>query len=303
MKKIEIISALGAAALMAAAFGGCSHNKAKEDQSAEQVRAEQTQTQPQSQPSSTDTASTAASTTATDTSSSQTEQGGKSSASTASTSQSSDQWSQLQGAALQNQMLNAMVLTKLHHMNQKEMQMTQWATDKAQSQSVKSAIQQLVSDHTELDSRVTTVAQQKNIQLPGFQAADYEQAMMDNLQGLNGQQFDMAWTNAMKSGHKLALQELNWFSTQVKDPQVKQLVKTTAAKVSAHAKMISTMSRGLASQPASSSSTDSMSSTKSNDSSMDQQPSTERGGMSEDSSDMNNANPSVDQVPSHENEQ
>lgn len=294
MKKIEIISALSAVALTAAAFAGCSHNKAKEDQSAEQVRAEQTQTQPQSQPESQPESQPSTAETASTSSSSQTEQGGQTSTSTASNSQ----WAQLQGAALQNQMLNAMVLTKLHHMNQKEMQMTQWATDKAQSQSVKSAIQQLVADHTELDTRLTTLAQEKNIQLPGFQAADYEQAMMDNLQALNGQQFDMAWMNAMKAGHKMALQDLNWFSNQVKDPQVKQLVKATKAKVREHDKMMNTMSRGLASQPASSSSSDSMS----NDSSMDQQPSTERGGMTEEPSDMNSGSPSTDQVPSHENE-
>lgn len=250
MKKTEFISVLSAAALIVGTFGACSHNKNKEaGASSPEFSATESQNQDQSQASAgTDATGTVATgTVATDSmpsdqASAQTEQGGQ----TAQGSQT-EQGVQWNWRTMQNEMLNETVVNYLHHINQKEIQMSQWAQDKAQSQQVKNAAQQMMKDHQALESNVQQLATQRNWTLRSFQPATWEQVVNERIQGLSGDQFDQAFIGTVHASHEHTLQELAWTNSRIKDPAVKNLVKQTLQRVRAHRQMTAPMHRSLAS--------------------------------------------------------
>lgn len=131
-------------------------------------------------------------------------------------------------------MTHEKVLNQLHHLNQKEIEMIQLAQGKSQSEQMKTANQQVLSDHQALQGRVETIAKNENIQLKKFQPATYEKAVMDRLNSLEGSQFDQAFMKAMDRDHQAAMQQLRTARSEVQDPQIRSLIDETLPKLRAH---------------------------------------------------------------------
>ena len=136
-----------------------------------------------------------------------------------------------------DQMHSASILAQVHHINQKEIKVAQLALDKSQSTEVKTYAQRMITDHTSADTQVVNLAKSENIPLKDFQPAEFEEAQMDQLKSLNGNAFDVAYLDVMRTGHKMALQDLKLASTSTKDAKVKSLLTKIMPTVQEHEMM------------------------------------------------------------------
>ncbi|HUP56643.1 MAG TPA: DUF4142 domain-containing protein [Bdellovibrionota bacterium] len=158
---------------------------------------------------------------------------------TSSTTGSSDQQMSME------QMQREMVLNRLHHINQHEIELAQLAQDKAQSTQVKSAAQMILTDHQKLDEQVKQSAQGFGFELQGYQAATHEKLGMDRIKNLSGIQFDQTFVKMMKMGHKEAGQLLKGMRADIKDSQLRTLIDATLPRIKAHGQMTASLERDL----------------------------------------------------------
>jgi putative membrane protein len=87
------------------------------------------------------------------------------------------------------------VLGKLHHSNQKEIEMGKTAEKNGTSKEVKDFGKTLVKDHTAADKKVTALAKQEKIDLPA--------PMKDDMAAIPaGPDFDAKFGQAMLDDHK-----------------------------------------------------------------------------------------------------
>jgi putative membrane protein len=135
------------------------------------------------------------------------------------------------------QMRSAAVLGHVHHLNQKEIKAAQLALQKSQSTEVKTYAQRMITDHQNADAQVVNLAKAENVTLKDFQPADFEQAQMEQLQSLDGNAFDIAYLDVMRTGHMMALQDLKLVSASTKDPKVKDLLTKIIPTVQQHETM------------------------------------------------------------------
>jgi putative membrane protein len=143
------------------------------------------------------------------------------------------------------QMQREMVLNRLHHINQHEIELAQLAQDKAQSTQVKSAAQMILQDHQKLDDQVRSSAQGFGFELQGFQAATHEKVGMDRIKSLSGSQFDQVFVSMMKAGHKEASEALKGLRADLKDTQLKSLIDAALPRIKAHRQMTASLERDL----------------------------------------------------------
>jgi putative membrane protein len=158
---------------------------------------------------------------------------------TSSTTGSSDQQMSME------QMQREMVLNRLHHINQHEIELAQLAQDKAQSTQVKSAAQMILTDHQKLDDQIKQSAQGFGFELQGYQAATHEKLGMDRIKNLSGSQFDQTFVKMMKMGHKEAGQLLKDMRADIKDSQLRTLIDATLPRIKAHRQMTVSLERDL----------------------------------------------------------
>ena len=146
-------------------------------------------------------------------------------------------------------MQKAMQLNQLHHINQKEIKMSELAAEKAQSPQVKSAAQQILKDHQDADKRVEALAKADNITLESFQPATHEKVVMDNLKKLEGARFDQAFVDNMHMGHKHVAQTLEMARTDSKDAKVKGLIGELLPQIRRHQQLSAGIKLPTASSP------------------------------------------------------
>lgn len=127
-------------------------------------------------------------------------------------------------------------LGQIHHMNQKEIQLSKMAQEKAQSKQVKDFAQHVITDHQSADRKVTDMAESQNVKLPDFQLAGYEKAISDQLDKMKGSQFDQAFLKQMDLEHKMAVQELELVRSSAKDPQITSLIDGILPTIREHQK-------------------------------------------------------------------
>jgi len=102
-------------------------------------------------------------------------------------------------------------LEKIHADNQGEMQLAQVAVQNAQSPDVKQFAEQMATDHTRLDGKLTDVVQNMGGSLEGknFQKAQQANAKeAQKLQSKTGKDFDKAYMDRMVKDHKKDLKEV-----------------------------------------------------------------------------------------------
>ncbi len=101
--------------------------------------------------------------------------------------------------------------------------------------------QQMVDDHTKAANELMTLASSKNVTLPTELDADH-QAMLTQLKGKTGADFDTAFAAAMKSGHKMAIANFT-AATQSKDAEVAEYATKTLPVLKEHQGHIAMMSK------------------------------------------------------------
>jgi putative membrane protein len=95
----------------------------------------------------------------------------------------------------------------------------------------------MIDDHQKADKKLEALAKNQNIELESFQPAGYEKATQAMLKELSGAQFDQAFVDLMKSGHKMAANELQLAQSEAKNPQIKSYIESILPTVREHQKM------------------------------------------------------------------
>src|SRR5262245_41917780 len=117
-----------------------------------------------------------------------------------------------------------------------EVELGKLATEKASSADVKQFGQRMVDDHGKANQQLSTLAQQKNVQIPteltGKAKGDY-----DRLSKLSGEQFDRAYMQMMVRDHRKDVGDFRKQSTSAKDPDVKSFASQTLPTLEDHLKM------------------------------------------------------------------
>jgi len=117
-----------------------------------------------------------------------------------------------------------------------EVELGRLATEKASSAEVKQFGQRMVEDHGKANQQLSTIAQQKNVQVPteltGKAKADY-----DRLSKLSGEQFDRAYMQMMVRDHRKDVGDFRKQSTSAKDPDLKSFASQTLPTLEEHLKL------------------------------------------------------------------
>lgn len=101
-----------------------------------------------------------------------------------------------------------------------EVQLGQLAQQKASSPEVKQFAQRMVTDHTKLNSELTTITSQQNLPTP-TQLMGKDKAQYDRLAALTGPQFDRAYMRDQVRDHEKDIAEFQKEANNGTDPAVK----------------------------------------------------------------------------------
>ncbi|MGI5214011.1 DUF4142 domain-containing protein [Plantactinospora sp. CA-290183] len=124
-------------------------------------------------------------------------------------------------------------LQSIHQSNLAEIATSNLAQQKSANQELKQLATRLVTDHTQLDQRVQSVASSANLALPN-KPTNEQQAVMNQLQNVNGADFDTQWVTAQLTAHTQAMQLVQAELTQGSDPSAKQVAQQAAPVLQAH---------------------------------------------------------------------
>lgn len=136
-----------------------------------------------------------------------------------------------------------LALNQLHHINQKEMRMSQMALDKTENAQVKAMATKILADHQKIESRVKAVAESENIPLHSYQTATHEAAFVDRWEKMEGKDFDQAFLASMKTGHDMAIGDLKIVERSAHDPEVAALIRGAMPSIRQHDRMTTGASR------------------------------------------------------------
>jgi putative membrane protein len=112
------------------------------------------------------------------------------------------------------------VLGKLHHADQKEIDMGKLATERAQSKDVKTFGKMLIKDHTAGDKKVAKLARDEKIDLTAGTPA----AKDDSTDMPMGADFDAAFARMMLDDHKRDIDEVTTARDATTDEKLKKLL-------------------------------------------------------------------------------
>lgn len=117
-----------------------------------------------------------------------------------------------------------------------EVELGRLATEKASNAEVKQFAQRMVDDHGKANQQLSTVAQQKSVQVPA-ELTGKAKAEHGRLSKLSGEQFDRAYMQLMVQDHRKDVAEFRKQSTRAKDADVKSFVSQTLPTLEDHLKM------------------------------------------------------------------
>ena len=116
----------------------------------------------------------------------------------------------------------ATMVQKLHHVNQKEIEMGKLAQSNGTSRAQDYG-KMLVSDHQDADRELTALAKKKNLDLSQPMDKvheDHKREMQDKLASLHGADFDKELGRTMADGHKRVLALVQAWRSDCKDPEL-----------------------------------------------------------------------------------
>ncbi|HEX5230339.1 MAG TPA: DUF4142 domain-containing protein [Bryobacteraceae bacterium] len=117
-----------------------------------------------------------------------------------------------------------------------EVQLGQLAEQKASSQDVKDFGHRMVSDHSQANDKLKSLASNKGITLPSSVNAK-DKALYDRLSALSGSEFDRAYMNAMVKDHTTDVSEFQKESNTAKDQDLREFASMTLPTLKDHLRM------------------------------------------------------------------
>jgi putative membrane protein len=114
-----------------------------------------------------------------------------------------------------------------------EVQDGQLAATQGARAAVKAFGQQMVTDHTQANQQLTTLASAKGV-TPPTTLSDADKAMLTKLSALHGRAFDMAYLRGQIAGHMQMVKLLEQEIAQGTDPDLKAFAQSTLPEVQAH---------------------------------------------------------------------
>lgn len=114
-----------------------------------------------------------------------------------------------------------------------EVQLSQQALQKASNAEVRSFAQRMLDEHTQANSRITTLAQQEGVQLPTTLSAE-QQATATELAGFSGQDFDEAYMDNNVIMHAKSVRLFRKQAERGLDPEVKAFASDTQSALLEH---------------------------------------------------------------------
>ncbi len=123
-----------------------------------------------------------------------------------------------------------------HQGNLAEIQLGQLAQQNGQAQEIKQFGQQMVSDHSNADDQLKSLAQTQQVSLP-IETDRQHQDTKAKLETLKGAAFDKAYMLAMLQDHQKTVQQFQKEANTAHDPEVKKLAAGTLPKLQEHLKL------------------------------------------------------------------
>lgn len=145
-------------------------------------------------------------------------------------------------------------LEKLHAANQSEIQGGKLAQKAAASSDVKSFAQKMVTDHTQADRQLTTMAKTMGVSLEGEAFTEKQkdaQKMMGKVQGKTGADFDKAYMSMMVEDHEKDTSEVKDLAKTARDggqAELAALLDQTAQVMDGHLTMAKQIEQTVKSQ-------------------------------------------------------
>jgi putative membrane protein len=117
-----------------------------------------------------------------------------------------------------------------------EVQAAQLAAQKTQDPKVKEFAQKMITDHTANDQQLTSLAQQKGVQVPTAPDAT-DQKQIDKLSKLDGSKFDKMYMKDQVRDHEKVLKMVQAEAKSASDPDVKAFAAQTVPVIQSHLDM------------------------------------------------------------------
>jgi len=117
-----------------------------------------------------------------------------------------------------------------------EVQLGQLATQKAASQSVKDFGQRMVTDHSQANDKLKSIAAGQGVPEPTSLSAK-DQALYDRLSGLSGTAFDRVYMRAMVKDHTQDVAEFQKESATGRDQAVQSFASATLPTLEEHLRL------------------------------------------------------------------
>lgn len=117
-----------------------------------------------------------------------------------------------------------------------EVQMGQLAVQHASNQQVKDFGQRMIDDHSKANDQLKQIASKQGLTLPTAVSAK-QQATLDHLSQLNGDQFDRAYMQDMVKDHKEDIMEFKKEASSGDDAQVKAFASKTLPILEEHLRL------------------------------------------------------------------
>jgi putative membrane protein len=117
-----------------------------------------------------------------------------------------------------------------------EVQAGKLAQSQAQNAAVRNFAQMMVQDHSKTNERLSGLAKKAGIPMPPRLAPDHE-AMLAELKGLSGQQFDIAYMQHQLIEHQKTVQMLEWAWSMGQNAELQKLAAEALPAVLQHLEM------------------------------------------------------------------
>jgi len=134
--------------------------------------------------------------------------------------------------------------------NMCEVQLSQMAQTKAQSQDVKQFAQQMVQDRQKAQTELQDLARKSGVQVPMSLPQD-KQEVIQAFQQLQGADFDKQYISMMKADHAKAVSKYSDVAMLAKNQDLKQWVAGKVSDLQHHAQMVASLAgqQGLSASP------------------------------------------------------
>jgi putative membrane protein len=117
-----------------------------------------------------------------------------------------------------------------------EVQMGQMALQKSTDAKVKALAQRIVDDHTDANTKLRTLAQDKQVTLPVAPTSEAQEKAA-TLNSMDGAKFDQAWAAAMVGDHQKAVKMFSGEVASTRDPAIHAFAEATLPALKTHLQM------------------------------------------------------------------